>query len=66
MNSIAAYCLHELCVPFVQQALLTHLGPALFRSLGDPYYPLLLGATGLVVFWLILLWMYKRRIFLRI
>jgi predicted acyltransferase len=66
MNSIAAYCLHELVVPFTQQILLTHLGPGLFRSLGDAYYPLLLGAAGFVVFWLILLWMYKRRIFLRI
>ena len=66
MNSIAAYCLHELCVPFVQQALKTHLGLGVFRSLGDAYYPFLLGASGLFVFWLILLWMYKRRIFLRI
>ena len=66
MNSIAAYCLHELCVPFVQQTLLTHLGAGLFRSLGEAYYPLLLGASGLLVFWLILLWMYERRIFLRI
>ncbi len=66
MNSIAAYCLHELCVPFVQQALLTQLGAGLFRSLGDAYQPLLLGGSGLVVFWLILLWMFKSRIFLRI
>lgn len=66
MNSIAAYCLHELCVPFAQQTLKTHLGEALFRSLGDAYYPLLLGAAGLAVFWLILLWMHNRRIFLRI
>ena len=50
----------------VQQALKTHLGPGLFRGLGDAYYPLLLGAAGLAVFWLILLWMYKRKIFLRI
>ena len=66
MNSIAAYCLHSLCVPFTEQALTTHLGHGLFRSLGDAYYPLLLGASGFLVFWLILFWMYRRRIFLRI
>jgi len=66
MNSIAAYCLHELCVPFVQQALRTHLGAGPFQLLGDAYQPLLLGGSGLVIFWLILLWMYQRRIFLRI
>ena len=66
MNSIAAYCLHSLCVPFVEQALTTHLGRDLFRSLGDAYSPLLLGASGFLIFWLILFWMYRRRIFLRI
>jgi predicted acyltransferase len=66
MNSIAAYCLHELCVPFVQHTLRTHLGVGVFQLLGDAYQPLLLGGSGLVIFWLILLWMYERRIFLRI
>ena len=66
MNSIAAYCLHELFVPVTEQNLTIHLGEGIFRSLGDAYHPLVLGATGLFVFWLILLWMYKRRIFLRI
>ncbi len=65
-NSIAAYCLHELSVPFVQGTLRTHLGDGVFRVLGDAYSPLLLGASGLLVFWLILFWMYRRRIFLRI
>ena len=66
MNSIAAYCLHELFVPVTEQTLKIHLGEGLFRSLGDAYSPMLLGATGLLVFWLILAWMYTRRIFLRI
>jgi predicted acyltransferase len=65
-NSIAAYCLHELSVPFVQGTLRTHLGEGAFQILGNAYSPLLLGASGLLVFWLILFWMYKGRIFLRI
>jgi heparan-alpha-glucosaminide N-acetyltransferase len=34
--------------------------------LGTLYKPLLEGAAVLLVLWLILLWMYRRRIFLRI
>ena len=33
---------------------------------GKPFEPVLRGAAVLVIFWLILLWMYRRRIFLRI
>jgi hypothetical protein len=42
------------------------LGEGAFQILGNAYSPLLLGASGLLVFWLILFWMYKGRIFLRI
>lgn len=66
MNSIAAYCLHELFRPATTRALTAHLGEGVFRVAGDAYYPLLLGATQLAVFWLVLFWMYRRRIFLRI
>ena len=65
-NSIAAYCLHELFRPATTRALTTHLGEGAFRILGNAYYPLLLGATQLAVFWLILFWMHRRRVFLRI
>jgi len=34
--------------------------------LGRAFQPLLLGAATLLVLWLILHWMYRRRIFLRI
>ena len=66
MNSIAAYCMTELWPRFIQESLKTHLGEGVFHIFGDAYFPLLLGAAGLLVIWLILLWMYKRRIFLRI
>lgn len=36
------------------------------RCSRPPFVPVLRGAGVLVVFWLILLWMYRRRIFLRI
>ena len=34
--------------------------------LGAPFEPVLRGAAVLAVFWLILWWMYRRKIFLRI
>ena len=66
MNSIAAYCMTELWPRFIQESLKTHLGESVFHIFGDAYFPLLLGAAGLLVIWLILLWMYQRRILLRI
>ncbi len=66
MNSIAAYCMVHLFESFIFRALPTHLGHKIFESLGDAYEPLLHGAAVLLTLWLILLWMYRRKIFLRI
>ena len=55
-----------LCAGFVHAALHRHLGDGLFTALGAAYQPLLEGAAVLAVLWLILLWMYRRKIFLRI
>jgi predicted acyltransferase len=65
-NSIAAYCLYELFARALAEDLKRHLGAAAFRSFGDAYAPFLLGAAVVLVLWLILFWMYRRRIFLRI
>jgi len=66
MNSIAAYCLYELTARFIGASLRTHLGDATFRMAGDPYLPFVQGLAVVLVMWLILFWMYRRRIFLRI
>jgi heparan-alpha-glucosaminide N-acetyltransferase len=65
MNSIAMYCLVHLEGGFFQDSLKIHLGHDTFRVLGDAWEPFLLGLGALVIEWLILLWMYRRRIFLR-
>jgi predicted acyltransferase len=65
-NSIAAYVMAHLLDGFVLGSLRTHLGRDVFRSLGEAYEPLMNGAAVLTVYWLILFWMYRRRIFLRI
>ena len=66
MNSIAAYCLYELTARFIAASLRTHLGDATFRVAGDPYLPFVQGLAVVLVMWLILFWMYRKRIFLRI
>jgi len=66
MNSIAAYCIAHLFDSFVFKALKTHLGQNAFKGLGPTYEPLLHGAAVLLVLWLMLYWMYRRKIFLRI
>lgn len=66
MNSIAAYCLAEVAAEPVEKALYRHFGHAPFTILGTTYEPLLHGLATLTLLWLILLWMHKRSLFLRI
>ena len=66
MNSIAMYVLVHTTEDFFGKAVTTHLGKAPFHLFGDAFTPLLHGAAVLLILWLILLWMYRRKIFLRI
>ena len=66
MNSIAAYLIAHLFVGFINKALPRHLGTSVFQAAGPAYEPFLLGLGVLIVEWLILYWMYRRKIFLRI
>lgn len=65
-NSIAAYMIAHLFESFIHHALLTHLGAGTFKMFGDAYEPFVMGACILFGYWLILYWMYKKRIFLKI
>jgi predicted acyltransferase len=66
MNSIAAYCMARFVPRFTIESLKTHFGAATFQVLGVEYEQLLLGACVLLVEWLILYWMYRRGLFLKI
>jgi heparan-alpha-glucosaminide N-acetyltransferase len=66
MNSIAAYVIAEAMRGFIQDSLRIHLGRQAFQVLGPGLEPLLRGLTVLSIYWLILLWMYRRKLFLRI
>lgn len=66
MNSIAAYCIAHLIHHFTVTNIKTHLGQNIFEVAGVGYAPLVEGIAVLAVFWLILYWMYRRKLFLRI
>jgi predicted acyltransferase len=66
VNSIAAYLIAHLCEDFVSSSLLINLSARPFQLLGPGLQPLLFGATVLFIFWLMLLWLYRRKIFLKI
>jgi len=68
MNSIAAYCIADGHVvrEFITSAFQTHIGFGVLDTWGAAYHPFVLGVVLLSVYWLILFWMYRRGIFLRI
>ncbi|HEV2233005.1 MAG TPA: DUF5009 domain-containing protein [Terriglobia bacterium] len=66
MNSIAAYLIAELLRNFVVESFRIHLGPRAFQFFGTGLEPLMQGAAVLFTYWLILFWMYRRKIFLKI
>lgn len=65
-NSIVAYVMAHPFEGFVVSALNTHLGHAPFRVFGDAYEHLVLGAAVLIVYWLILFWLYRKQVYIRI
>jgi heparan-alpha-glucosaminide N-acetyltransferase len=66
MNSIAVYVMSWTMEPFVRGAVDRHLGWLLSHLTGPTFQPVVQGFAVVFVFWLILFWMYRRKIFLRI
>ncbi|MGE5194108.1 MAG: acyltransferase family protein [Deltaproteobacteria bacterium] len=80
MNSIAIYCLVHLIQGFILQSFQIHFGQDWFKFLEKLWFkisgntpevlvdiePLVLGGAVLIVYWLILYWMYRNKIFVRI
>jgi predicted acyltransferase len=65
-NSIAAYVIAHFGERFCFDTLRIHLGEHFFAFLGAPYEPVLRGLVVLTLYWLVLWWMYRRKIFLKI
>jgi predicted acyltransferase len=65
-NSIAAYLMAHLWERFIIDSFRIHLGPRAFLFLGQPYESVLRGTMVLVAYWVILHWMYRRKLFLKV
>jgi predicted acyltransferase len=72
-NSIFIYCAYHLAGGWVRQSLATHLalpektwGFKTYELFGPAYESAVRGGLVIVVFWLVLLWMYRKRIFVKV
>jgi predicted acyltransferase len=66
MNSIAAYLIAHLWEEFILQSFRIHLGMRFLNIFGAALEPFFLGVLTMLAYWLILHWMYRKRIFIRI
>ncbi len=66
VNSIAAYLIVHLFQAFILKSLVTHFGAGAFRVFGPAYETLLTGSAALAVMWLLLWWMHRQKLFLKI
>ena len=66
MNSIAAYFIAHLWEEFILKTFKIHLGMRFLNMFGAGLEPFFLGVLTMAAYWLILYWMYRKRIFIRI
>jgi heparan-alpha-glucosaminide N-acetyltransferase len=66
INSIAAYLIAHLCEEFVESSIRTNLGSGFLNMLGSALEPIVLGTLTLGIYWLMLFWMYRKKLFIRI
>lgn len=66
MNSIAAYVLAHTVVGFIDSTFRTNISQQYDVFLGEPYKTLISGFVILAIQWLILYWMYRKKLFVRI
>jgi heparan-alpha-glucosaminide N-acetyltransferase len=65
-NSIAAYLIAHLFENFIVSSFRIHLGERPFQVFGPAAAPVVLGAAVLLVYWWLLFWMYRNKIFLKV
>ena len=66
MNSIAVYVMSWTMTDFFGDAINRHFGRVLSAFASPTFYSVPQGFAIILIFWLILFWMYRRKIFLRI
>jgi heparan-alpha-glucosaminide N-acetyltransferase len=65
-NSIAAYLMAHLGERFILDSFRIHLGANAFAFAGTEVEPFVRGVAVLLVYWALLYWMYRRKLFLKI
>jgi len=65
-NSILAYVMSGILEKPLKDLLLRHFGASPFLLRGQTWEPVLLGSAVLLIMWILLHWLYRRRIFVRI
>jgi predicted acyltransferase len=66
MNSIAAYVIAHTVDSYISKSLFIHLGQNYNALFGEAYKPLVHGGLVLFFEWLILYWMFKKKLFIKI
>lgn len=66
MNSIAAYCIADALGVYISKSLKIHLGENYGAIFGIEYQSLVHGGLMLLIYWLLLRWMFNRKLFIRI
>jgi predicted acyltransferase len=65
-NSIAAYLLAHGSENFLIRSFHIHFGKQVFEVFGTAYEPVVAGATVLIIQWLVLWWLYRNKVYIRI
>jgi len=65
-NCIFVYLLNWTIKGSIISALHRHLGRAIFESRGPEFVDLFTGLAVLATFWLLLFWMYRHKIFVKL
>lgn len=66
LNPITLYCLWQLGGGFIRENMKRHLGPGIFEIFGPTWIPGMERGAVLLVLWLILYWMYRRNLVIRV
>lgn len=66
MNSIAIYVMSWTMEDFIRTALQTNMGKVISALVSPALLPMAYGVGVMLIFWIILFWMYRRKLFLKI
>ena len=66
VNSLAMYVMRHTLDVWSSHTLQKHFGTRVFQIFGPELQPVVIGAITFLSFWFVLLWMYRRKIYIRL